>query len=242
MARPMQEVRPPRITLATMKIPVVGPRPLIRLFAIALVVLATGCLTIEENYTFKKDGSGTMEYVVDMSDMADMMNRIGDGKGKSEPLASGSGEKIAQLKTLAGVKKVKLKREKDGYVERISFAFADVAALNKALNVLMPDSSGVQQTFFHWEGNTLVRTNNQYAEGLGKEMAGSDSTSADLAEVLKSMHYKYSFKFAKDVQDVQVAEGVTKESPKARNLAISTDWSVIMKDSKALDLRITLGQ
>ena len=27
---------------------------------IALLVLFTGCITIEENYTFKKDGSGTL--------------------------------------------------------------------------------------------------------------------------------------------------------------------------------------
>ncbi len=210
--------------------------------AMSLVLLATGCLTIEENYTFRKDGSGTMEYVVDMSEMAEMMKSFGDKKGKPNPIESGSAEKLVQLKALDGVKKVKLKREKDGYVERISFAFADVAALNRALNVLMPDSTGVQQTFFAWEGNTLVRTNNRYAEAMGKEMAGTDSTAADMAEVLKSMHYKYSFKFAKDVTGADLAEGVTREDQGARELHLATDWGVIMKDPKALDLRITLGE
>ncbi|MBP8824823.1 MAG: hypothetical protein KBH07_14365 [Flavobacteriales bacterium] len=210
--------------------------------AMSLVLLASGCLTIEENYTFKKDGSGTMEYVVDLSQMAEMMKSFGDGKDKGELMESGSGEKVAQLKHVDGVKKVKLKREKDGYVERISFAFADVAALNRALNVLMPDSTGVEQTFFTWEGATLVRTNNRYAEAMGKEMAGTDSTAADMAEVLKSMHYKYSFKFAKDISGAKLADGVTREDQGARELHLATDWSVIMKDPKALDLRITLGE
>lgn len=207
---------------------------------LVLLLSITGCLTIEENYTFKSDGSGTMEYVVDMSPMAEIMK--GFSEGKAEPMESGAKEKLVQLKAVPGVKKVKLKREKEGYVERISFAFADMAALNGALNVLMPDSTGVHQTFFTWEGNTLVRANNRYAEGLGSEMVGTDSSQADIAEMLKSMHYKYNFKFAKDIVDADLAEGVLREAPGARELQLHTDWSVIMKDPKALDLRITLGE
>ena len=205
-----------------------------------MILFASGCLTIEENYTFKKNGSGTMEYVVDMSEMADMMKGIPGIKDKGGPMAAVPDGKVDQLKALVGVKKVKLKNEDQGFVQRISFAFADIDALNRALNVLMPDSTGAQQTFFHWEGNTLVRTNNRYAEALGKDMTEDGTT--DLSEVLKAMRYKYSFKFAKEVQDVQLAEGVTKESPNAKKLALATDWSVIMKDPKALDLRITMAQ
>lgn len=207
---------------------------------LVLLLSITGCLTIEENYTFKSDGSGTMEYVVDMSPMAEIMKGFGDGK--SEPMDSGSKAKLEQLRAMEGVKKVKLKREKEGYVERISFTFTDLAALNRALNVLMPDSTGVQQTFFTWEGNTLVRANNRFAEGLGNEMVGTDSTSTDIAEVLKSMHYKYNFKFARNIVDADLAEGVLREAPGAREMKVHTDWSVIMKDPKALDLRITLGE
>lgn len=223
-------------------------RPLLRMAALALIVLATGCLTIEENYTFKKDGSGTMEYVVDMSDMkgmADMFGNQGDKKsGKKtddDGPFTGTDAKVASLKKLEGVRKVKLKNEQDGFVQRISFAFKDVDALNRALNVLMPDSSGVQQAFFRWEGNTLVRTNNTYAKGLGKEMGG-DTDTTGTAEVLKSMHYKYSFKFAKDITGMELADGVTSETDGSKKLELATDWSVIMKDPKALDLRITLAQ
>ncbi|MBK9535574.1 MAG: hypothetical protein IPO10_10485 [Flavobacteriales bacterium] len=41
------------------------------LLAVILLMFFTGCLTIEENYVFKKDGSGTMEYVVDLSEMGE---------------------------------------------------------------------------------------------------------------------------------------------------------------------------
>ncbi len=52
------------------------------------VLLMQGCLTIEENYTFKKDGSGTMEYVVDMSEMADLMKGLPGANGSERTFKS----------------------------------------------------------------------------------------------------------------------------------------------------------
>lgn len=218
-----------------------------------MILFATGCITIEEHYTFKKNGSGTMEYVVDMSSTKGMMDAMDTGGEKTKkkkkekqqkndsPMVTGSDERVKQLKQLEGIKRVKLKEEEDGYVQRISFAFKDLDALNRALNVLMADSSGVQQTFFRWEGNTLVRTNNQYAKEMGGSMTGmADST--DLTSMLESMKYKYSFKFPDAIRDITLADGVTREDPKPKQVNLSTDWSVIMKDPKALDLRITLDK
>ena len=58
------------------------PRNTRLLALLALLVAFTGCITIEENYTFKKDGSGTMEYVVDMSEIGDMLKAM-EGLDKS---------------------------------------------------------------------------------------------------------------------------------------------------------------
>ena len=226
----------------------VHPFNIRKLGLLSLVLLLCGCLTIEENYTFKKNGSGTMEYVVDMSAMQDIMKSMDQGKADKDkqsdlnsPTAMGMEERQTQLKAIAGIKSVKLKKEKDGYIQRMSFSFKDLASLNKALNVLMPDSSGVQHTFFHWEGNTLVRTNNEHAEEMAAD-AGTDSDTTDLSAVLQSMHYKYSFKFKQPVDSTKLADGMIKVNPNARTLQLSTDWSVIMKNPKALDLRITLDK
>lgn len=216
--------------------------------ALALLVLVSGCLTIEENYTFKKDGSGTMEYVIDLSALGELMKSMEDMSGtKDKSTDDGMGkmdltDNVEQLKKLPGIKKVGVKKEKDGYVQRLHFAFKDLDALNAALNVLMPDSTGVQQRFFRWEGNTLVRTNNRHAEELGADMSDDGSDSLDLGGILQSMQYKYSFAFANKIGGTEVVDGVTKESPGAKEVKLSTDWSVIMKDPKALDLRITLDK
>ena len=50
--------------------------------ALVLLFALQGCITIEENYTFKSNGSGTMEYVVDMSSFGEMMESMGDMAGE----------------------------------------------------------------------------------------------------------------------------------------------------------------
>jgi len=222
---------------------------MLRRFAIPAVLILSfsACLPIEENYAFKKDGSGTMEYVVDMSALADMMASMekmsesigGEDDGMGEMDMKAEAEK---LKTVPGVSKVKV-NTKEKFVQRVSFKFRDIAALNGALNVLMPDSTGLQHTFYTWEGNTLVRTNNKHATDLGSDMgqdAGTDSM--DPTAFLQSMHYKFSFKFAQPITGRELAEGVVQESTGNKELKLNTDWSVIMKEPKALDLRITLDK
>ncbi|HRH68958.1 MAG TPA: hypothetical protein PLB89_05580 [Flavobacteriales bacterium] len=219
------------------------------LLPLSALLAFTGCITIEENYTFKKDGSGTMEYVVDMSEIGDMMkafedmDKSGDKKDVGDMGTMDMTAKVAELKKVPGIKKVKV-NSKEKYVQRLKFAFADVNALNAALNQLMPDSTGMQHTFFTWEGNTLVRTNNQHARELGSGM-GTDkdpSDTTDMTEILATMKYKYSFMFADAINNTAVAEGMEKESPNGKTVKLNTDWSIIAKDPKALDLRIELNK
>ena len=99
------------------------PRTLLPL----LVLLAfTGCITIEENYAFKKNGSGTMEYVVDMSELGDMMKAFEELGKSAEKKDDGMGtvdlkDEMAQLKTLTGIKGVKVD-DKKKFVQRLKFS------------------------------------------------------------------------------------------------------------------------
>lgn len=210
-----------------------------------LLAVFTGCITIEENYTFKKDGSGTMEYVVDMSEIGEMMKAFEDmdksGKKDDDMGTLDLKDEMEALKAIPGIKKVKV-NDKEKFVQKLTFAFADVNALNGALNVLMQDSTSSNYTFFTWEGNTLVRNNNEHARqigtGMGKGEDPSDTT--DMTEFLASMKYKYSFAFADEIVRSGAAETMNQESPNARTVKFDTDFSAIAKDDKALDLRIEL--
>lgn len=214
--------------------------------AIALLAVFTGCITIEENYTFKKDGSGTMEYVVDMSEMGEMMKAL-EGLDKTKNKDAGDmgtmdlKDEVAALKQVPGINKVKV-TDKEKYGQRLQFCFADVTALNAALNVLMKDSTGVNHDFFAWEGNTLVRTNNGHARGIGADMGKEDdpSDTTDMTQFLSTMKYKMSFAFANPIANTGAAETMLKESPDPKKVKLDTDFSAIANDPKALDLRIEL--
>jgi hypothetical protein len=242
---------------------------------LAAVLLLTGCITIEENYTFKKDGSGTMEYVVDMRELGELMASFGGGEGDSKKKGGKDdmgnfdmSAQVAALKALPGISKVKLDGKKK-WVQRLSFSFKDVTSLNRALNELMKDSSNTRHEFFRWEGNTLVRTNNDHARMIGASMGGGggaevlDDPDAEETEVveaaegeddgeevegegfdtamfLEGMKYKYSFKFAEAVGEVGRADGMVQEKPSARELRMNTDFGYISREPAALDLRITL--
>ncbi len=206
------------------------------------MLLLQGCLTIEENYTFKKDGSGTMEYVVDMSEMAELLKDLPGDKGKKGlgPDNADMDAQLSELKTLPGIKKVKLKKEKDGFIQRMSLQFADITALNAALNTLKPDSTGAKHEYFRWDGNTLVRTTDAHTRNMTSGMGGESGDSTDATGILQMMKYTFDLRFADELGDVLVAEGMTKEADGTKHLKLNTDWSVIDKDPSALDMRITL--
>jgi hypothetical protein len=218
--------------------------------ALGLLFTLTGCLTIEEHYTFKKNGSGTMEYVVDMSELGEMLKSFDaltedKDKPKEDLGMLDLKENLEKLSSIPGISKVKLKKEE--WVQRISFRFNDLSALNSALNVLLPDSSGEAHRFFAWEGSTLVRTNNRHAQelgaGLGQQeeaLEGEEGGDLNMGALLSMMKYKYHFMFANNVDSTEVAEGLSNTATKPREVNVDTDWGIIARDPKALDLRITL--
>ncbi|HMN04162.1 MAG TPA: hypothetical protein PKD45_00405 [Flavobacteriales bacterium] len=224
-----------------------------RIATLAVILLFSGCLTIEEHYTFKKDGSGTMEYVMDLSEIGSLLESLPSDSGKKGGakkdkasgeqvgILAGMEQQVPMLKELPGIKKVKLKKDKSGYLGRITFAFDDVAALNRALNVLMPDSVHGEQEFFRWEGSTLVRRSGGYARMLGSDM-GADGDSLDVASMFESMKYKMSFKFAQPVSHLDKADGMVSGQPKPKQLNLATDFRKIMEDRSTLDLRIALDK
>ncbi len=231
-------------------------RPL--LLAVAFIVSLTGCITIEEQYTFKKNGSGTMTYVVDMREMGEMMKSFNDGKKQDGDEGLGQmsiGGHADALKSVPGISKVKLDTKTD-WVQKISFTFADVAALNRALNTLMPDSNNTGHQFFRWEDGALVRNTNNYVYQLTNTMAseaaeggdeGGDDAEADaggfdMSSMLGMMKYKYSFKFQQPIGTTDASSAMTTENPGSKEVKLSTDWAAIAKDRKALDVRIVLNK
>ena len=76
-------------------------------------------------------------------------------------------------------------------------------------------------------------------ENEGEEKSEEDK-GMDMSAMLETMKYKYSFKFAQPLGTVVSAAEVTAERPSTKEFRMETDFGVIGKDRKALDLRLPL--
>jgi hypothetical protein len=207
------------------------------------ILMLSGCITVEEHYTFKKNGSGSMEYVVDMSALAEMMEAFED-MGSGEDGGESTDDKLElvkdldELESLDGISKVHLTDEK--LVSRVSFRFDGIESLNKALNVLMPDSTGAEHTFFTMDGHTIKRIHNNRSE-LGNDMADKDEE-VDSTEMLRSMKYRI---FVKGSPAVQVSGygdevAVTRESKK--QVTMEADFKMLDENPSALNVQFDLSK
>ena len=218
------------------------------------LMMLSGCITIEEHYNFKKNGSGTMSYVVDMKEMGEMLEAFSEEMEKEEGSSSSEEDDMGigdipmseladSLKTVDGISKVKY--EQDGeYYYKISYAFKNIEALNAAMNVLMSDKDQTtDHVFFKREGNKLYRVHNESAQELGDELA-DDEGGEEAVEMLKSMKYEMSFNFKEKLKSVESNVEGSDLNPDYKNAMsddkksyeLKTDFSVVNEKSNALDL------
>lgn len=192
----------------------------------------SGCITIEESYSFNADGSGTMNYTIDFTEFAAIMEQLnesgemGDVQGENEDpmndLKSGFKEKLDLLDGIDGISNVKINQGTDKYVYALSYDFKDVDALNKALNKLINQEGAEEHVFFKSKGKTLVRES--ILGDFGKELIGSendaDAAGMEMAEMMLSeLKYNLKFTFEKGLKSVRTdASGVLTEDKKQYSL------------------------
>lgn len=215
----------------------------------AAACLFSGCIVVEENYTFKKNGSGSMVYVMDMHEMMEQMGSIMDmagGENGENPFAGaakGFKEQADKIKTLSGISKVKFEEDKKG-IYKISFNFKNIKALNDALNkIIGSDDPSAYHTFFTQEGKVIKRIHSEQANlGDVTAMLGEDGDSEYAQTMYESMKYKLNFKFASDVEAVYTGiESDENVITEGKTLKMSTTFSEIMtKGSVPLTLTAVL--
>jgi hypothetical protein len=217
----------------------------LRRLRIVLLFPLVGCLTIEEHYRFHKDGSGRMEFVVDMSPVAELLGALGElTSGGSNTHHHSLEQHASALRDVQGVHAVRLRQEKKGFVQRLQFGFADADALDRALNVLLPDSTGVPHRQFAWHGDTLVRSNGRLERILAEDLFGGreaeQADSADNEVPPAPVKYIYTFRLSEPVVDVQAGVGAVVEMKGRRRISVTTSGTADLGPSGMLDLHIAL--
>ena len=204
----------------------------------------TGCITVEEHYNFKKNGSGTMEYVIDMSSMVEMMEALGAMKDENgDPIGGDDNgpdltKDVDGLKEIPGISKVKLS-EKD-MVSRIRYRFENLEALNKALNVIMPDTTGAYHQFFVKENGQLKKTYNNRSDMSSK--LGNDSEEDDTADFLEQMKYKVTLRGTPKMKVNGFGEEVMVTQENKKQVLMETNFRAIAEDPDALSITIDMSK
>ena len=160
---------------------------LLALPAFLFTLLFSGCFDIEEEYWFNKDGSGSAEYRVDLSQVMDMMEMMKDMMPDSlnennDKFDLKDSTTVMKLRSIPGISNVKNLNDVENNIMSYSFDFANIQALNNSMNhvsgdLQMGEETESEETFewFSWSKGNFSR----------KEKARPD-TPEDL-EMAKSM-------------------------------------------------------
>lgn len=224
------------------------------LLLVASTMLMSSCITVSESYTFKKNGSGSMEYFVDatefMAQVGSLLSAQGDAPNSENPLGESfstakMGEKLKNIKGISGIKV-----EEDGKkgICRLNFKFKNIQVLNDALNQMLNaknDPSAVYHTYFAKNGNTISRTQAPKAGMDVSDLIGEEGGENEQYAItmLEGMKYKIDMKFASDVQAAYISSDNTNQDLKieGKEVKIQANFKEITElGSQVLDSRVVL--
>jgi hypothetical protein len=156
------------------------------LFPAALFL--AGCLHVEEQVTFRKNGSGTYVINLDMSEMKgmmDMMKSMADDPSASEMEGAGDftqlGQQLSSVKAsiegIQGISNVRETNDTSSFKFGYAFDFSNVDALNRALRIINKEKYDSKSgAIFAYTGKDFERFSaGDIGEEIKKAMAESDA-------------------------------------------------------------------
>jgi len=211
------------------------------ILVVGLLFTMNACITVKESYQFKKNGSGMMEYILDMSEMSSLMEMAGEnGAGDSGDLMGDQSDTFDDLEKslndMSGISKVKQIKDDKNYIYGIKFKFKNIDALNKALNKMLVDDAFTNHQFFKMDKGVITRTHIQTNNMDMGEILGEDEDSEMAATFLESMKYQLHFEFKNDVKAVYASDA----DINSNQVDIEVNFMDVAEDVSALNTSIVL--
>jgi hypothetical protein len=196
-------------------------KKLIALFTVA--IFAISC-SISQEYTFKKDFSGSYQLQFDMSQLAEIG---GEEEEESEDLfADMNLDSIADIyKNMEGITNVVVKSADN--VLFVNYDFKDLEALNRSLESKSEDDSFGMVNSGKFAHNKDVFT---YAAGDMSALGDSDS----LVEMLSFLDYNITMNFANKV--VSTSNGTILEGDKG--IRMEGNFGEVAKQEKTIAVEV----
>lgn len=177
-------------------------RPLATLTAVFVMLFATGCFDIVEEYHVNRDGSGHAIYTVDLSEMGELMASFGGGDDESADSLKEAFEltdEMEALRNIPGISNVKNESDPDSWVLSYSYDFESIEALNRVaeqehgggnmMDAMMMGEQGSESPVVSYmiKGTKFTTTH----EGSKYE---PDAENAEMAQMMKGMFESHSYR------------------------------------------------
>ncbi len=166
---------------------------IIGVFAFVSMFMFTGCIDFLEEITYHRNGSGTYQFTVDMSQMKSLLDGLGgddsESSAKEDPMkdiGSKFDELENKLKKVQGISHFKSINDTSTFIFGFTFDFKNAEALNNALHE-QDEKLAASTQLFTGSKRLFKRFNKgSMAEAMKDELAGDNAKDEDMAMV-KSM-------------------------------------------------------
>ena len=183
-------------------------------FIIFLLFQLTSCLEIYEKITFNKNGSGNASMILDLSKLKstlDMIGRMGTPGNREirvdDPIWSAKSDfqvKLTKLQGVEGLSGCRIVEDTTKALIGFEFDFADITALNKAMNIIAEiDSNSIEKTYFEFQKRQLIRTDASDFDALNiSNESQKQDDPLNVIPLFEDMKYIMEYTFPKKVKEV----------------------------------------
>lgn len=211
-----------------------------------IILLMPACITIEESYSFKKNGSGDAKYVIDMSEVASLIKMAQEEEGVELGDEMDMGLFSDRLMGISGISKVVASDTDDEFIFGVNFHFDNISSLNSALNALNSGEdvmAAEDHEYFKMEGKTITRNHKMSSaldldELMGSMGNGEEGEMEQMAMFMESMKYKLNMTFKKPVQAVYTSASSKFLDKKNKQVELTATFKQVMDDQSVLNASI----
>lgn len=192
----------------------------IGVMAAVTMMTLSGCFDIQEHIVLNSDGSGTFEFVVDMSEakrITDMLSGMvpqeptGDGQSdanagedalSSDDLVSDFEQMRGTFEALEGISAIEVQQDPEALVAGIAFSFDSIEGLNRAMGMIYDEEGEVgDEVYVTFDGSEYRRLDPIGFTGGLMEETGSEEDLAMLVQagILTRMAFTSSVSFPRPV-------------------------------------------
>lgn len=172
-------------------------------FILVIPFLLSSCFEIEEEIFLRKNGSGTYQFTVDMSQLKTMLEAMKDKKtdekegSKQDDMMSqskeGMGKAAIELNEMEGISNAKSIGNKEDFIFGFTFDFANVEALNEATRSRDKNKKH-EGDYYSFSKGVFKKMTFGGIDELGRSIGKDEQESEQAAQMLAEVSYTFRLK------------------------------------------------